>query len=82
MDKSEIGDGLAGRSGLNKTKARDAVDGLFEAIREEVRIAGLVIFADRSPPAHVGCNPVTSEVLSISASKVPSFRAARSYWMR
>ena len=46
MNKSDIGDRLAGRLGLNKAVARDAVDGVFEAIGEalangeEVRLAG------------------------------------------
>ena len=83
MNKSEIGDRLANRLGLSKAVAKDAVDGVFEAIREalatgeEVRIAGFGRFATRSRAARTGRNPQTGEVLSIPASKTPSFKAGK-----
>ena len=83
MNKSEIGDRLAGRLGLNKAVARDAVDGVFEAIGEalangeEVRLAGFGTFAARNRAARTGRNPQTGEVLSIPASKTPSFKAGK-----
>ena len=83
MNKSDIGDRLAGRLGLNKAVARDAVDGVFEAIGEalangeEVRLAGFGTFAARSRAARTGRNPQTGEVLSIPASKTPSFKAGK-----
>ena len=83
MNKSEIGDRLAGRLGLNKAVARDAVDGVFEAIDEalangeEVRLAGFGTFAARNRAARTGRNPQTGEVLSIPASKTPSFKAGK-----
>ena len=46
MNKSEIGERLTGRTGMRKAAAKDAVDGVFEAIAEaiamgdEVRIVG------------------------------------------
>ena len=83
MNKSDIGDRLDGRLGLNKAVARDAVDGVFEAIGEalangeEVRLAGFGTFAARSRAARTGRNPQTGEVLSIPASKTPSFKAGK-----
>ena len=83
MNKSEIGDRLAGRLGLSKAVAKDAVDGVFEAIGEalangeEVRLAGFGTFAARSRAARTGRNPQTGEVLSIPASKTPSFKAGK-----
>ena len=83
MNKSEIGDRLAGRLGLNKAVAKEAVDGVFEAIGEalangeEVRLAGFGTFAARSRAARTGRNPQTGEVLSIPASKTPSFKAGK-----
>ena len=83
MNKSDIGDRLAGRLGLNKAVARDAVDGVFEAIGEalangeEVRLAGFGTFAARNRAARTGRNPQTGEVLSIPASKTPSFKAGK-----
>ena len=83
MNKAEIGDHLAGRLGLSKAVAKDAVDGVFEAIGEaltngeEVRLAGFGTFAARSRAARTGRNPQTGEVLSIPASKTPSFKAGK-----
>ena len=83
MNKSEIGDRLAGRLGLNKAVAKEAVDGVFEAIGEalangeEVRLAGFGTFTARSRAARTGRNPQTGEVLSIPASKTPSFKAGK-----
>ena len=83
MNKSDIGDRLAGRLGLNKAVAKDAVDGAFKAIGEalangeEVRLAGFGAFAARSRVARTGRNPQTGEELSIPASKTRSFRAGK-----
>ena len=83
MNKSDIGDRLAARIGMNKAVARDAVDGVFEAIGEalaigeEVRLAGFGTFAARSRAPRTGRNPQTGEVLSIPASKTPSFKASK-----
>ena len=81
MNKSDIGDQLADRLGLNKVSAKEAVDGAFEAIGEalangeEVRLAGFGTFASRRRAARAGRNPQTGEVLSIPASRTPSFKA-------
>ena len=83
MDKADAGDRLAGRLGLSKAVAKDAVDGVFEAIGEaltngeEVQIAGFGTFGARNRTARTGRNPQTGEVLSIPASKTPSFKAGR-----
>lgn len=83
MSRSEIGDRLAARLGLNKAVARDAVEGVFEAIGEalangeEVRLAGFGTFAARSRAARTGRNPKTGEALSIPSSKTPSFKAGK-----
>ena len=83
MNKSDIGDRLAGRLGLSKAVAKDAVEGVFEAIveamanGEEVRLAGFGTFAAKNRAARTGRNPQTGEVLSIPASKTPSFKAGK-----
>ena len=83
MNKAEMADRLADRLRLNKAVARDAVDGVFEAIGEalangeEVRLAGFGTFAARSRAARTGRNPQSGEVLSIPASKTPSFKAGK-----
>ena len=57
MNKAEMADRLAARTGLSKSVAKEAVDGVFAAIGEalangeEVRIAGFGTFGIRSRPA-------------------------------
>ena len=83
MNKAEMADRLAVRTGLGKAVAREAVDGVFAAIGdaladgEEVRITGFGIFGTRSRPARTGRNPRTGEAISVSASTSPSFKAGK-----
>ena len=83
MNKAEMADRLAARTGLGKAVAREAVDGVFAIIGEaladgeEVRIAGFGTFGTRSRPARTGRNPRTGEAVSISASISPTFKAGK-----
>ena len=83
MNKAEMADRLAARTGLSKAVARDGVDGVFAIIGkaladgEEVRIAGFGTFGTRSRPARTGRNPRTGEAVSISASTSPTFKAGK-----
>ncbi len=85
MNKSELGERLADRTGMTKAAAKDAVDGMFEVIGEalangeEVRISGFGTFGTRERPARTARNPRTGEpfsiAASIAASTVPVFKA-------
>ena len=81
MNKTEMADRLAARTGLGKGAARDALDGLFAIIGEaladgeDVRLPGFGTFGTRSRPARTGRNPRTGEAVSISASTLPTFKA-------
>ena len=83
MNKADVAERLAERTGITKAVARDAVDGVFAAIGEaladgdEVRIAGFGTFGTRSRPARTGRNPRTGETVSIAASTAPTFKAGR-----
>ena len=83
MNKAEMADRLAARTGLNKAAARDVVDSMFAVIDEarvngeEVRIAGFGTFTARTRPARTGRNPRTGEAISLSVSKSPSFKAGK-----
>lgn len=83
MNKGELTKRLAGRTGISKAAAKDAVDGVFETIREalangeEARILGFGTFGTRNRPARTARNPRTGESLSISASTAPVFKAGR-----
>ena len=77
---SDIAGRVAGRAGVGRSAAVDAVDAVFEAIAEafakgeDVRIAG---FGIRSRPACTGRNPRTAESLNIAASTAPTFKAGK-----
>ncbi len=81
MNKSELGERLADRTGMTKAAAKDAVDGMFKVIGEalangeEVRILGFGTFGTRARPARSARNPRTGEPVSIAASTVPVFKA-------
>ena len=83
MNKAEMADRPASRTGLNNAAARDAVDSVFattgEALAngEEVRIASFGTFTARTRPARTSHNPQTGEAISISVSKSPSFKAGK-----
>ena len=83
MNKMEMADRLAARTGVSKGAARDAVDGVFAIIGEaladgeDVRLPGFGTFSTMSRPARTGRNPRTGEAVSISASTSPTFRAGK-----
>ena len=83
MNKTEMADRLAARTGLSNGAARDAVDGMFAIIGEalangeEVRLPGIGTFGTRSRPARAGRNPRTGEAVAISASTSPTFKAGK-----
>lgn len=80
MNKTELAGRLAGRTGMSRTAAKDAVDGVFDVIAEaladgdDVRVLGFGTFGSRARPARTARNPRTGEPISIAASTVPVFR--------
>ena len=83
MNKTEMADRMAARTGLSKGAARDAVDGVFTIIGkartdgEGVRLPGSRRFSTRTRPARTGRNPRTGEAVSIPASTSPTFKAGK-----
>ena len=83
MNKAEMVGRLAARTGLREAVARDAVDGVFAIIGEaladgeDVRVPGFGTFGTRSRPARTGRNPGIGEAVSISASKLLTFKAGK-----
>ena len=83
MNRTELGERLAVRTGMTKAAAKDAVDGMFEVIGEalangeDVRILGFGTFATRERPARTARNPRTGENVSVPASTVPVFKPGR-----
>jgi len=81
VNKNELIADVAARSGLSKSDAGKAVDGIVAAVEaalksgDEVRIVGFGTFSVSARAATTGRNPRTGETISIPASKQPKFKA-------
>lgn len=82
MNKGELVDAVAAKTGVTKKNADAAVTAVFEAIAaalgrgEEVRLAGFGSFSVRQRTARTGRNPRTGEEINIPAAKAAVFRPA------
>ena len=83
MNKNDLVQKLAERTGLSKMDAQKAVDGVFEVVTDalksgdEVRITGFGVFVVSARAGGKGRNPQTGEEIVIKASKAPRFRAGK-----
>ncbi len=83
MNKQELVDSVAKKTGLPKTKAQDAVQAIIETIKmslkkgDEVRLVGFGTFSVAARAATTGRNPRTGEKINIPASKQPKFKAGK-----
>ncbi len=83
MNKSELIQAVADRSGLTKKDSASAVDEMLEVISDNlakgksVQLIGFGTFEVRNRQAREGRNPATGETIKIEASKVPAFKAGK-----
>jgi len=83
LNKNDLVATVASRSGLSKTDAAKAVDGVFDAIGnslqrgQEVRLVGFGTFSVARRAATQGRNPRTGERIQIAASNQPKFKAGK-----
>jgi DNA-binding protein HU-beta len=83
MNKNELIGAVADASGLTRTDATKAVEGVFDAITaalkagDEVRLVGFGTFSVAKRKASTGRNPRTGEPLEIAASAQPKFKAGK-----
>ncbi len=83
MNRSELGDLVAERTGLPSSTAKSAVDAVFEVVAEalaggeDARITGFGVFGTRARLARTGRNPRTGENVAIAASTVPTFKPGK-----
>ena len=84
MNKSDLIDNIAKKSGLTKAQSTDALNAFIATIGEamqandSVSLVGFGTFSVKERQARVGRNPQTKEEIQIPASKVPSFKAGKS----
>jgi DNA-binding protein HU-beta len=83
VNKNDLIQQLSDRSGLMKTDAAKAVDGVFDIITDtlkkgdEVRLTGFGVFVVALRAGGKGRNPQTGEEITIKPSKQPRFRAGK-----
>jgi len=83
LTKAELSELLFEKVGLNKTEAKEMVEGFFEEIRlalekgESVKLSGFGNFELREKSERPGRNPKTGEEIPIKARRVVTFHSSQ-----
>ena len=83
MNKTELIDSMAAKTGLTKKNAEAALNAFVETVSEEltkgekVSLVGFGTFEVSERAAREGRNPQTGETMKIAASKAPKFKAGK-----
>ena len=83
MNKNDLVAAVASRTGLSKSDAAKAIDGMVDAITDslkgggEVRLVGFGTFSVSHRKATTGRNPRTGEKIDIAATNVPKFKSGK-----
>ncbi|QES88704.1 HU family DNA-binding protein [Rhizosphaericola mali] len=83
MNKSELIDLLASKSGTTKTDATKVLDAFTQSVTEtlaggdSITLIGFGTFSVSERSARDGRNPQTGETIKIKASKVAKFKAGK-----
>ena len=83
MNKTQLIDVVALKTGMKKAQAEAAVNAVNEAIAEalaagdKVQIIGFGTYEVKTRAARDGRNPKTGETIKIAASKAPVFTAGK-----
>ena len=81
MNKSQLIDVVANKTGLKKKEAEAAVVAVIESVEEalqsgeKVQLIGFGTIEVKERAARTGRNPATGETIEIAASKYPAFSA-------
>lgn len=83
MNKTQLIEVIADKSGLKKKEAEAALNAMTEAIAEalkagdKVQLVGFGTYEVKERAARSGRNPKTGETIQIAASKHPAFTAGK-----
>ena len=83
MNKTQLIDVVAAKTGMKKKDAEAAVAATFAAIEEslangeKVQLVGFGTFETKARAARTGRNPATGKAITIPASKHPTFSAGK-----
>ena len=81
MNKAELIDSIAGKSGLSKADAAKALDAVVESVTEglsngdRIALVGFGSWSVEQRGARTGRNPRTGDAIQIPAKKVVKFKA-------
>ncbi|MEM9243790.1 MAG: HU family DNA-binding protein [Pseudomonadota bacterium] len=85
MNKAELIEEIAAKAMLTKADAERAftavIDTIVDAVKNgsEVSVTGFGTFKANNRAARSGRNPRTGETIQIAASRVPAFKAGKSF---
>lgn len=83
MNKAELVDAVAERTGLSKKDSDKALSAAFEVITsalqtgEKVQLVGFGVFDIKERAARIGRNPRTKEPIDIPATRAPVFKPGK-----
>ena len=83
MNKTQLIEVIADKSGLKKKEAEAALNAMTEAVAQalkagdKVQLVGFGTFEVKERAARSGRNPKTGETIRIAASKSPAFAAGK-----
>jgi DNA-binding protein HU-beta len=83
LNKNDLVSAVADSTGMSKSDAAKAVDGVVDAITAalsdggEVRLVGFGTFSVSHRKATTGRNPRTGEAIQIAATNVPKFKSGK-----
>ena len=85
MNKADLVSKVAGKTGLTKKAAQDAMEALMEAVMmsvskgDSVTLTGFGTFKASKRAARNGRNPQSGQVIKIPARAVPVFRPGKEF---
>ena len=83
MNKSDLVNSIAAKSGLSKKNSEAALNSFIESVQtslkggDKVTLVGFGTFEVRKRAARKGRNPLTKQEITIPASKAPVFKAGK-----
>ncbi|MCL2748025.1 MAG: HU family DNA-binding protein [Oscillospiraceae bacterium] len=83
MNKADLINAVADKTGLTKKDCEKAISGVFDAISEslvageKVQLVGFGAFDVKARAPRMGRNPKTKESIQIPASQSPVFKAGK-----
>jgi DNA-binding protein HU-beta len=83
MNKAELIEAIADSADLTKAQAGKALDGLIHAVTEALKngetvsLVGFGSFGVKQRAERQGRNPQTGNSITISAAKIPAFKAGK-----